>query len=136
MKNNLNILVLLPYFEPPVMVLNALDQLAKSKYQNFQIALIDDGSVKFPVLDILDNYGKLSDKITLYNTYDTLENKLKRESIMGKYMNIAIRESNCDIAIIVCDDDSDTPKSVLATTLNLSPQSYDISRITPLNLTP
>ena len=110
MENNLNILILLPYFERPVMVLNALDQLAKSKYENFKIALIDDGSVKFPVLDILDNYDKLSDKITLYNTHDTLENKLKRESIMGKYMNIAIRESNSDVAIIVCDDDAIYPR--------------------------
>lgn len=109
-KDN-KILILLFYYNRPQMVQNALKSINKSTYTNFTIAFIDDGS-KSPGLPIVEQTLKpeLLDKVIFYNTENTIEQKLQQGgSIFGKLANQAIKDTNCDLAIMLCDDDAITP---------------------------
>ena len=94
----------MPYFERPNMVINAIRSFQKLKYEKYEIAIIDDGSVKHPIRDILKQYDIKNVKI--YETNDTIENKLKRGSIHGSFMNLSMKESDADIALMISDDDA------------------------------
>lgn len=100
----LKFLIMMPYFERPKMVLNAIRSFNKIKYENYEIAIIDDGSIKNPIEEILSNYNLKNVKI--YKTNDTIENKLARGSIHGSFMNLAMKESDADIALMLSDDDA------------------------------
>ena len=45
---SLKILLIMPYFERPKMVVNALRNFEKIDYDNYEICIIDDGSGKIP----------------------------------------------------------------------------------------
>ena len=87
-------LIMMPYFERPNMVINAIRSFQKLKYEKFEIAIIDDGSVKHPIRDILKEYDLKNVKI--YETNDTIENKLERGSIHGSFMNLSMKETDDD----------------------------------------
>lgn len=98
-------LILLAYYNRPKMVLNALTSIVESSYQNWHLAFIDDFS-KVPgepiARSILDE-----SKITFYQTGTTAEEKLKLGGGRhGAIMNQAIRESDADLCVILCDDDA------------------------------
>lgn len=101
------ILLIMPYFERPNMVLNALNSFSNIQYDNYEIVIIDDGSIKFPIHSVLkpEHYSKIKNLKLLYS-HDNLENKFKRGSIHGKFMNQAIRDSNADIVVMMSDDDA------------------------------
>ena len=105
------ILILLFYYDRPEMVKNALKSINKSTYTNFTIAFIDDGS-KNPGRPIVKQTlnPELLDKVIFYNTNHSIEDKINQGgSIFGKLVNEAIQTTNCDLAIMLCDDDALTP---------------------------
>lgn len=103
-----SILILLFYYNRPEMIKNALDSIKNSNYTNFKIAFIDDGS-ETPGKPIVESYlpPEILSKTTFYNTNHSPEDKLNQGgSIFGYYANQAIKELNCDIAFMLCDDDA------------------------------
>lgn len=104
--NNLKILCVMPYFERPNMVINALRSFSKIDYDNYEIAIVDDGSENYPIENILSNFEIKNLKI--YKTNDSIENKINRGSIHGKFMNKAMKESDADIFLMISDDDAIT----------------------------
>lgn len=111
MKDNLEILILLFYYNRPNLVKNALNSIKENTYNNYKIAFIDDGS-DIKGEEIINEFYKndFNNKIIFYNTNDTKEEKIKRGgSIFGMYANTAIEELKSDIIIMLCDDDALTP---------------------------
>ena len=109
------ILILLLYYERPILVRNALNSIlrANEHCKNWQLAVIDDGSptpVGPIVEDILKDY--LS-QVRFYNTDVSPSEKLQTGSTVGKTMNQAIAESDCTCALMLCDDDELVADSLL-----------------------
>lgn len=101
-------LILLFYYNRPNIVKNALNSLNALNYTNFEIAFIDDGS-EIPGKSIAEEI--LSDDIlrnvTFYNTNDSVQQKIKQGgSVFGKLANEAIKNSDAEYAIMLCDDDA------------------------------
>jgi glycosyltransferase involved in cell wall biosynthesis len=88
------------------MVRFALESIAAQNYENVDVAVIDDGST-VPIKPILDD---LTYPVRLFNTYDSVEKKrLQGGSRHGFMINRAIRSSDADLAIMLCDDDALAP---------------------------
>lgn len=101
--------VVLPYYKRPNLVLNALNSLKLIKYSNWQLDFIDD-SGDDSYKDTLFSLGLDNSKLHYYPIYDSAEQKLSQGgSRHGGFMNEAIRESDSDIVIILCDDDALLP---------------------------
>jgi len=103
---NLKILLIMPYFERPNMVLNALRSMESVNYDNYEFCIIDDGSTLNPIEDIIEKYKFNIKNLKILKTNDSIENKIKRGSIHGSFMNRAMRESNADIIVMMSDDDA------------------------------
>jgi glycosyltransferase involved in cell wall biosynthesis len=103
---NLKILLIMPYFERPNMVLNALRSMESVNYDNYEFCIIDDGSVLNPIEDVIKKYNFNIKNLKILKTNDSIENKLKRGSIHGSFMNRAMRESDADIIVMMSDDDA------------------------------
>lgn len=103
----MKVLILLTYYNRPKMVKNALNSIKESTYKNWELAVVDDGSMfeAKPVVEKMFNEEELS-KTKFYNTHDTVENKKERGSIFGSFFNIAMSESDADLVIMLCDDDA------------------------------
>ncbi len=104
--SNLKFLILLPYYNRPNIVKKTILSIKNSKYNNWEWSFIDDNSEingENIVRNIFDN-DEIK-KVKFYNTNDTLDNKILRGSVFGKFMNDAIYESDADIGIFLCDDD-------------------------------
>jgi len=94
------------------MVRNALTSIlrANEHHQDWELAFIDDSSPTpgRPVCEeILCDH---LDKVRFYHTGMTLEEKMRTGGMVGKTMNQAIRESDADIVIMLCDDDELHPE--------------------------
>lgn len=100
------ILILLLYYKRPTIVLNALNSIKNSTYENWELCFIDDsGDDEFK--GTLFNFGLPSEKIKYLPTYDSVETKQKNGGVrIGQYMNQAIKNSDSEIAIMLCDDDA------------------------------
>ena len=110
LKDN-NILILLFYYDRPKMVKNALESINKSSYQNITVAFIDDGS-QSPGKPIAESIllPEILSKTIFYNTHNTVEEKIKQGgSVFGELANQAIKDTECDLALMLCDDDALTP---------------------------
>lgn len=101
-------LILLFYYDRPKIVQNALHSLNELDYTNFEVAFIDDGSHNpgKPVAEeILSN--DVLKRVTFYNTNDSIEQKIAQGgSMFGKLANYAIKQSDADYSIMLCDDDA------------------------------
>ena len=104
--SNLKILLVVPYFERPKMILNGLRAMEKINYDNYEICIVDDGSILYPIEKVIEKHNIKIKNLKIINSKDTLENKAKRGSIHGKFMNQAIKESDADIVIMHSDDDA------------------------------
>ena len=107
-KKELKFLILLFYYNRPKMVLNALNSINKLSYKKFEVAFIDDGSDN-PGEPIVRETLKPSflKKVTFYNTNDTVKAKIERGgSNFGKLANEAVKNSDADIVLMLCDDDA------------------------------
>lgn len=103
------IIIIMPYYERPKMVLNALKSVSEMNYKNYIFAIIDDGSKMFPMRQILLDHNEYNKNIILYETNHSIEDKLKfGGSKHGLFMNKAIEENESDICIMFSDDDAIT----------------------------
>ena len=123
---DLEILVLLFYYNRPEIVKNALDSLNKQTYKNFKVCVIDDGSENC-FADVFPTMIGVSDihRYTIVNTHDSPEDKRQQGgSMMGKFANQAIEVHNSDIVIMLCDDDALMPDylETLNTFFNNNPE--------------
>lgn len=104
------VLILLFYYNRPVLVQTALKSIKEHDYNNWELAFIDDGSEVEgrPIVEQILQ-GSL-DKVKFYNTNDDISTKLNRNreegSVFGKYAQQAIQESDADYVIMLCDDDA------------------------------
>jgi glycosyltransferase involved in cell wall biosynthesis len=102
------ILIIIFYYNRPNLVRNALNSLKNHNYNNWEVAFIDDGS-EVPGRPIVEEIFKDTSKFTFYHIPDTIEDKLNRNgvngSLMGKYADEAIKNSEADYVLMLCDDD-------------------------------
>lgn len=88
------------------MVVNALRSMEDIDYENYEICIVDDGSVIDPIEKVMEQNNISISNLKILKTNDSLENKKQRGSIHGKFMNQAIRESDADIIVMMSDDDA------------------------------
>ena len=109
MKNDLNISILLFYYNRPKLVLNALNSIKESTYKKYKVIFIDDGSEinGKDIVHTVFSEKEIKEHFIFYNTNDTKEEKIKRGgSIFGMYANKGIEETKSEIVIMLCDDDA------------------------------
>jgi hypothetical protein len=106
---DLKVLILLFYYDRPEMVkINALKSIENSTYKNYEIAFINDSGES--TSDHLLTDLKDKTKVKQYNIGISDEEKqIKGGSIFGNYANLAIKESDAEIVIMLCDDDALLP---------------------------
>jgi hypothetical protein len=107
------VLIITAYYNRPQMVRNALESIANQTSDDYEVAFIDDGST-VPGRPIVEEIlAKKIDKVRFYRIDDTEEQKRAQGgSVHGKYMNLAMEESNAEIGVILCDDDALFPTYV------------------------
>ena len=109
----LKFLLILVYYDRPNIVKNALNTIAALQSDNWELAIIDDGSPR-PIQPIAEEILKDHiSKVKFYQTGDTLEQKIQRGGIFGQYINKAMDDSNADLVMIVCDDDAVVPDALI-----------------------
>lgn len=107
----MKILILAIYYNRPKLLKNAMRSILKANehHNDWELIFGDDNS-PIPgqpiVEDILKDY---KDRITFVNTNISLEEKLEKGIMIGKFANEYIKKSNADIAITLCDDDELEP---------------------------
>lgn len=111
LKESLKILILMSYYNRPILVKNALKSILKANehHSNWCLAFGDDGSEKpgRPIVeDILKDH---LNKVTFVHSGMKFEDKIKQGLILGKMANKVMKESNADVALILCDDDELVP---------------------------
>lgn len=97
------------YYKRPLIVLNALESILKSDYDNWHLTLIDDsGNNEFE--DSFLKFGFDPKKITYLPILMSDDEKIKKGgSIFGKYTNDVISKTDADVIIPICDDDAIFP---------------------------
>lgn len=100
-------LILLLYYQRPVLVKFALESIKKLDYDNWELAVIDDGS-ETPILPIMNEMNlDYLNKTKIYTVPDTIQQKIAQGgSRFGEYINKAIMESDADAVVVLCDDDA------------------------------
>lgn len=107
---NHKFLIILAYYERPNIVLNALDSILEMDYDNYEVHFIDDGSKQRGEDVVRERCESIIDKFTFHYIDNTPQQKEQQGgSIHGKYLNIAIQESDADYVMILCDDDAMNP---------------------------
>lgn len=109
--NSLKICILCTYYNRPLLIRNAFNSIlaANKHHTNWQLIILDDGS-KVPVEPIIhEMLGSHLDQITLIQSGTSLQEKINQGLILGKYANEVIKNSDADVAIILCDDDELVP---------------------------
>lgn len=103
-------LIIIAYYERPKIVLNALNSILNISYPEYEVHFIDDGSTNRGEPIVRDVCKSIIDKFTFHYIDNTIEQKKQQGgSIHGKYLNEAIKLSNADHVIILCDDDAIYP---------------------------
>lgn len=107
--NNLKFELIIAYYKRPEIVLNALESIKKSGYENWHLTFIDDsGDDSFK--ETFLNYGFDFSKISYVPILMSDDEKIKiGNSIFGKYINDSIIHTDADIIILICDDDALLP---------------------------
>lgn len=101
----------MPYFNRPILVRNALASILKSHqhHDNWELAFGDDNSI-IPGRPIVEEMlAPHLNRVKFYESRLTFEEKVSQGLLLGKMANEAVRDSQADIAIILCDDDELVP---------------------------
>lgn len=110
MTKDLTFLLMVVYFERPIMVRNVLESISRLTYPNWELAFIDDGSIQKGEPIVKEILGEHLDKIKFYYNKQTVAEKRAFHnsdgSNVGLFMNQAMEDSNADVVIILCDDDA------------------------------
>jgi len=106
---NLKFELIIAYYKRPLIVRNVLESIKGIQYDNWHLTFIDDsGDDEFK--DTFLNYGFDNNKITYVPILMSDNDKIKNGgSMFGKYVNDAIIKSDCDIVMLICDDDAVLP---------------------------
>lgn len=110
-EKHLKILILMSYYNRPILVRNSLNSILRSHehHQNWELAFGDDGS-KVPGRPIVEEILKDHlEKVTFVQSGMKFEDKIQQGLILGKMANEAMRDSDADVALILCDDDELVP---------------------------
>lgn len=106
------ILILLLYYNRPVLVRNTLRSVLQShvNYNNWELAFIDDSS-PVPGKPIAEEIlGDHLDRVRFYNSDMTVDEKISTGGMLGRLLNHAIQDSSAEVGIMLCDDDELVPK--------------------------
>lgn len=107
-ESNLKFAVLYFYYERPKLARRTIASIAASEYKNYEVLFIDDSEDPTEGQKIVAEAGLESYKY--YHTKDTLAAKEARgASMFGAIANQAILESDSDVVVVQCDDDSLPP---------------------------
>lgn len=107
----MKVLILLSYFERPILVLNALTSVLESHkhHQDWELVFGDDGSLKKgkPIAEkiLVDHL----DRVRFVDSEMSLEDKLEKGILLGKYANEEILRSDADLVVTLSDDDELVP---------------------------
>jgi hypothetical protein len=107
MEDSLKILILCSYYNRPILVRNTLNSILKANehHTNWELAFGDDGS-DIPGKPIVEEILKDHlDKVKFVHSNMKFEDKILQGLILGKLANEAMKESDADVALILCDDD-------------------------------
>jgi glycosyltransferase involved in cell wall biosynthesis len=132
----LKILILLPYFNRPKLVRNALKSLQDQSYTNWELACLDDMSDSDKLLStVVEEFFPNDTRIHHY--YVTKELKEKHNNITsGILLNKALDEIEHDLCIILCDDDALVPHYLRQLNVfftNRPEVNYSYSKVIPFN---
>jgi uncharacterized CHY-type Zn-finger protein len=103
----MKILILMSYYQRPILVRNALQSILKANehHSDWELVFGDDGS-EIPGKPIVEEVLKDHlHKVQCIHTQMSLEDKLNFGLTVGKHANEAIRSSSAEIGIMLCDDD-------------------------------
>jgi glycosyltransferase involved in cell wall biosynthesis len=103
----MKVLILLSYYNRPLLVRKALESVIASNayHQNWHLVFGDDFS---PINgeDILHwELRGYEERYEYINSWASVEHKLQHGLTIGSYANRAILRSDADIAVMLCDDD-------------------------------
>lgn len=107
----MKILILMAYFNRPILVRNALNSILKANefHGDWHLAFGDDGS-KLPGRPIVEEILKDHlDKVSFVESGMTFDDKIREGLILGRLANEAMRSSDADVAFMLCDDDEIVP---------------------------
>lgn len=111
MSDSMRILILLGYYNRPILVRNALSSVlaANEHHSNWELGFGDDGSY-IPGRPIVEELMRdHMNKVIIRETGMTFEDKVKNGIMIGKFANEVISTSFADIGILLCDDDELEP---------------------------
>lgn len=95
------------------MVRFALDSIAAQTYRNFEVAIIDDSAFGDQIEDVLWGYEGQLNVPKIYEVGDDLYDKRSNGgSRHGQFVNMAIKNSDADIGLMLCDDDALMPSTL------------------------
>jgi glycosyltransferase involved in cell wall biosynthesis len=111
MKNKLKILILMVYYNRPILVKNALRSILKcnNNHENWVLFFGDDGSPNPGRPIVEDILADFKNQIVFANSNASPEQKIQDGLSIGKYANQAIKESDADVVVTLCDDDEFYP---------------------------
>jgi glycosyltransferase involved in cell wall biosynthesis len=111
-------LIAIVYYERPKVLINALKSILDIAYPEFEVHLIDDGSTNRAEPIVREVCSSIIDKFKFSYIENTIEQKKEQGgSLHGRYLTDAIKESDADHVIVLCDDDAIYPHFL--TKLNL-----------------
>ena len=123
-------LIILFYYNRPQMVKNALLSIKYSDfyYDNWKLLFVDDGSPLSGKEILYEILRGCENKIEYINTNSTEEIKFDLGgSLIGKYANDELQKTDCDYAIMLCDDDALYPQYLYNLNDHFNKNSNDIS---------
>jgi glycosyltransferase involved in cell wall biosynthesis len=107
---NLKFLLIFAYYQRPKIARWGMESILNQTYSNFEVVFIDDSEDFQPGFDLFQDMVGADPRFKYVHTGDTTANKLARGGgIFGRFMNEAMEQSDADIVIIICDDDSIMP---------------------------
>lgn len=103
----LKILILLSYYERPLLVRNALRSVVRANehHKNWHLAVGDDGSEHPAEPIVREELAGFESKVSFHNTNDDIETKIERGIRVGRLANKVLAYTDADIVITLCDDD-------------------------------
>lgn len=110
-KPQLKILILTAYYNRPIFVRNALNSIleANKHHQNWEYVFGDDGS-EIPGRPIVEEVlHEHLHKVSFVESKNTFADKVRDGLLLGRYANDAMKKSDADIALMLCDDDELVP---------------------------
>lgn len=131
----MKILILLTYFNRPILVRNALRSIADTSHDQWELIFGDDGSPNPGEPICREILGDHLGKIQFINSHVAAEQKFQEGISIGKIANRLIAESDSDIAITLCDDDALRPDYLTELSLYFedNPTQYAYSHISIFN---